>query len=122
MPGISETVRVRSLVGRFLEHDRIYWFGAGGAPEVFIGSADWQRRNLDDRVEVVVPIRDPGHRATLRAVLQSCLADDTLAWRLGADGRYTRATPGRRPHDHQQTMMRWAKTGGPPRAALNTEL
>jgi polyphosphate kinase len=122
VPGVSETVRVRSLVGRFLEHDRIYWFGNGGDPVVLIGSADWQRRNLDDRVEAVVPIQDDSHRATLRAVLWSCLRDDTLAWTLGPDGRYVRATPGRRPHNHQETMMRWATRGGPPRSALNVDL
>ena len=122
LPGVSERIRVRSLVGRFLEHDRIYWFGAGGNPKVFIGSADWQSRNLDDRVEAVVPVRDAGHRATLGAVLRSCLRDDTLAWTLGADGRYTRAEPGRRPHNHQETMMHWAMRGGPPRAALDAHL
>ena len=118
LPGVSETIRVRSIVGRFLEHDRIYWFGNGGDPRVFIGSADWQTRNLDDRVEAVTPVLDAGHRATLTAILWSCLRDDTLAWRLGADGRYVRATPGRRPHDHQAAMMRWATRGGPPAEAL----
>ncbi len=122
LPGVSERIRVRSLVGRFLEHDRIYWFGAGGDPKVFIGSADWQSRNLDDRVEAVVPVRDAGHRATLGAILQSCLRDDALAWTLGADGRYVRAEPGRRPHNHQETMMRWATRGGPPRTALTADL
>ena len=122
LPGISETIRVRSIVGRFLEHDRIYWFGNGGQPEAFIGSADWQTRNLDDRVEAVVPIRDARHRATLRAILWSCLRDDTLAWTLGPDGRYTRATPGAHPHDHQQAMQAWAARGGAPAEARNAVL
>ena len=122
LPGVSETIRVRSIVGRFLEHDRIYWFGNGGQPEAFIGSADWQTRNLDDRVEAVVPVRDARHRATLRAILWSCLRDDTLAWTLGPDGRYTRATPGPRPHDHQFAMRTWATRGGAPAEARNVVL
>ena len=122
LPGISETIRVRSIVGRFLEHDRIFWFGNDGDPAVFVGSADWQRRNLDDRVEAVVPVRDAALRDRLRAVLWSALRDDTLAWVLGADGRYVRATPGRSPHDHQATLMRWAARGGPTRAALEADL
>ena len=122
LPGVSETIRVRSIVGRFLEHDRIYWFGNGGDSRVFIGSADWQSRNLDDRVEAVAPVLDAGHRATLKAVLWSCLRDDTLAWCLNADGRYVRAAPGRRPHDHQAAMMRWAAHGSPPAEALAAAL
>ncbi len=122
LPGISDRIRVRSIVGRFLEHDRIFWFGNGGDPEALIGSADWQRRNLDDRVEAVVPVSDPALRDRLRAILWSCLRDDVRAWTLGADGRYTRATPGRRPHDHQATMMAWAARGGPPAAARRARL
>ncbi len=122
LPGISETIRVRSIVGRFLEHDRIFWFGNDGDPRVFLGSADWQRRNLDDRVEAVVPVRDPALRDRLRAVLWSALRDDTHAWTLGPDGRYARATPGRYPHDHQAAMVRWAERGGPPVRALAARL
>ena len=122
LPGVSETIRVRSIVGRFLEHDRIFWFGNAGDPEVLIGSADWQRRNLDDRVEAVVPVADPALRDRLRAILWSCLRDDARAWTLGPDGRYARATPGRRPHSHQDAMMAWAVRGGPPAAALRATL
>ena len=122
LPGVSETIRVRSIVGRFLEHDRIFWFGNAGDPEALIGSADWQRRNLDDRVEADVPVLDAALRDRLRAILWSCLRDDVRAWRLGPDGRYTRATPGRRPHDHQATMMAWALRGGPPLAARRAVL
>ncbi len=122
LPGVSERIRVRSIVGRFLEHDRIFWFGNGGDPEAFIGSADWQRRNLDDRVEAVVPVSDPSLRDRLRAILWSCLRDDVRAWALGPDGRYVRATPGRSPHDHQAAMMEWATRGGPPAVALRARL
>ncbi len=83
LPGVSERIRVRSIVGRFLEHDRIFWFGTCGDPEVLIGSADWQRRNLDDRVEAVVPVSAPALRDRLRAILWSCLRDDVRAWTLG---------------------------------------
>ncbi|HEX9952373.1 MAG TPA: polyphosphate kinase 1 [Rubricoccaceae bacterium] len=122
LPGISDRIRVRSIVGRFLEHDRIFWFGNGGDPRVFIGSADWQRRNLDDRVEAIVPVRDAALRDRLRAILWSALRDTVRAWTLGADGRYVRAAPGRYAHDHQVTMMAWAERGGPPAHARKARL
>jgi polyphosphate kinase len=94
---LSETIRVRSIVGRYLEHSRIYRFanGAGpGRPQVLIGSADLMPRNLDRRVEVLTPVGDPALQARLDEVLDVELADDVLAWTLGPDGSWTRATPG----------------------------
>ncbi|MDT7856938.1 polyphosphate kinase 1 [Rubrivirga sp. S365] len=92
--GASENVRIVSLVGRFLEHSRIYYFhNDGGHPDVLIGSADWMRRNLDDRVEVVVPVEDETARGRLLRTLQFCLDDNRQAWDLAPDGRYTLRQP-----------------------------
>ena len=92
VPGLSDRIRVRSIVGRFLEHSRIFKFG--GTPtrpgKMFIGSADLWQRNLDRRVEVVVPIEDPELVATLQEVLDVNLADDTHAWALHAEGNWVR--------------------------------
>lgn len=94
LPGVSDRIRVRSIIGRFLEHSRIMAFGNAGAPEYFIGSADWMPRNLDRRVEVMVPIEDPALHARVHGVLETCLRDNRQAWTLGADGRYERLAPG----------------------------
>jgi len=96
VPGMSERIRVRSIVGRYLEHSRIYRFANGdgiGAPRVLIGSADLMPRNLDRRVEALVPVLDPGLQARLDAILEINLADDVLAWLLGADGRWSHIEP-----------------------------
>jgi polyphosphate kinase len=90
VPGISENVRVVSIVGRFLEHSRIYAFRRGEETRVLTGSADLMPRNLDSRVELVTPIEDEGLRAELLDVLERCFADDANAWELGADGVWTR--------------------------------
>ncbi len=89
----SENIRVISVVGRFLEHSRIYYFRNNGHPFVCLGSADWQRRNLDDRVEAVVPVEDPHLKRQLMRTLQLCLADKRLAWELQPDGRYVQQQP-----------------------------
>jgi len=93
VPGMSETIRVRSIVGRFLEHSRIYAFGTGArdAPgEVWIGSADLMHRNLDRRVELLVRVTDPAHRAELRGVISAAMDSRTSSWWLGPDGSWTR--------------------------------
>jgi polyphosphate kinase len=87
--GLSERINVRSILGRFLEHSRIYRFGPEDDDEILIGSADMMHRNLDRRVEVLVRVGDPAHRARLRAILELSLADGT-AWVLGPDGSWTR--------------------------------
>ncbi|HEX3234364.1 MAG TPA: polyphosphate kinase 1 [Gemmatimonadales bacterium] len=86
-PGLSERIRVRALVGRFLEHARIYHFGNGGADEYLIGSADWRSRNLRRRVEVVTSVLDPACRQRLDRILSRELADPS-GWALGSDGTY----------------------------------
>ncbi|MGH7701272.1 MAG: polyphosphate kinase 1, partial [Gemmatimonadales bacterium] len=89
VPGLSDRIRVISLLGRFLEHARIYAFDNAGDPEYYIGSADWRPRNLRRRVEVVAPVRDPACRARLEDILTRELAAPD-AWELGADGAYAR--------------------------------
>lgn len=95
--GLSEGVRVRSIIGRFLEHSRIYRFANGGGSGVsatYIGSADLMQRNLDRRVETLVPVLDARLRERLDDVLATAIADDTLAWTLGSDGRWAKANGG----------------------------
>jgi polyphosphate kinase len=94
IPGAADRVRVRSIVGRFLEHSRIFWFRNGGAEEVYLGSADLMRRNLSRRVEVLFPVRDPALVRHLRdVVLATYLADDVRARRMLPDGSYERVRP-----------------------------
>lgn len=110
IPGISDRIRVRSVVGQFLEHSRLYYFGNGGAPEVYIGSADLMERNLDRRVEVLCPITDATLWPLLRdAVLEVLLRDTDRAWCLQTDGSYTRATPaeGEAPLNSQRFLLDW---------------
>jgi polyphosphate kinase len=93
VPGISETIRVNSVVGRFLEHSRIYAFERNGETKVYIGSADLMPRNLDTRVELVTPVEDPVLRDDLLDTLERSLADDTNSWDLGPDNIWRRRTP-----------------------------
>jgi polyphosphate kinase len=92
IPGLSETIRVRSILGRFLEHSRIYAFGHGDDPgsEVWIGSADLMHRNLDRRVEALVRVADPAQQAELRALIGLAMDDGTASWWLDGDGTWTR--------------------------------
>jgi len=93
VPGVSETITVRSIVGRFLEHSRIFWFDNAGDPDVFIGSADLMTRNIDRRVEVLTPVRDPALRERLGEILATYLADNVKARCMSPDGTYERVTP-----------------------------
>ncbi len=109
VPGVSETITVTSVVGRFLEHSRIFWFANDGDEEVLIGSADLMPRNLDGRVEVLVPVRDPGLAATLRdEILKVHLADTAKNRRLLPDGGHERIRPtdGTTALDSQLWMIR----------------
>ena len=94
VPGVSETINVVSVVGRFLEHSRIYAFHRGEHRTCYIGSADLMPRNLDTRVELLAPVEDEELRAELEDTLERCLADDTFAWTLGPDGRWSRREGG----------------------------
>ncbi|MBC7630203.1 RNA degradosome polyphosphate kinase [Aeromicrobium sp.] len=90
VPGLSDNIRVRSVLGRYLEHSRVYWFAGGGEAEAWIGSADLMHRNLDRRVEVLVRIPTPGHITFLGELLATIGSDDTASWHLEADGSWTR--------------------------------
>jgi len=105
--GKSETIRVRSIVGRFLEHARLFYFHNGGAGEYYFGSADWMRRNLEFRVEAVVPVEDTALQAELRAILDLQLADNANAWELTGGGAWVRRRPaaGEAPCDSQAQLM-----------------
>ena len=91
--GLSETISVVSVVDRYLEHARIFRFRNGGAPLTFISSADWMPRNLDRRIELMVPVEDPPGADKLAQILETCLADTRQAWTLRADGTYERRQP-----------------------------
>lgn len=94
LAGVSENIRVRSIVGRFLEHSRVYYFGNDGKPEVWLSSADCMERNFFRRVELAFPIETRRLRQRVMRELKWYLADNTQAWLLGSDGRYQRAEPG----------------------------
>jgi polyphosphate kinase len=109
LPGLSDRARVVSVVGRFLEHSRIYYFRNGGNEEYYIGSADCMKRNLESRVEVLVPVEDPGLRKDLRLVLDAQLGDPRGAWDMGPDGSYAqRGAGGEAKHSHQ-VLVEWAE-------------
>jgi polyphosphate kinase len=93
LAGISDTVRVHSVVGRFLEHSRIFYFENDGDPEFYIGSADWMTRNLDRRVEAVAPVEDPALRDELRTILEVMLEDNRRRWVMDHDGTYEQIRP-----------------------------
>ena len=105
VPGVSETINVVSVVGRFLEHSRIYSFHGGNEHTYYIGSADLMPRNLDTRVELLAPVEDPELQADLEDTLERCFADDTNAWTLDAEGVWSRRT-GRRRSVHRELMER----------------
>ena len=94
VPGVSDNIRVVSVVGRFLEHSRIYGFVRGDERRYWIGSGDLMPRNLDTRVELLTPLLDETLRADLEDTLDRCFADNTNAWELDADGAWTRRSAG----------------------------
>ncbi len=93
VPGLSENISVRSIVGRFLEHSRVFWFEHGGKPRLYLSSADWMERNFFRRVEVAFPVQNARLRARIRADLDAYLGDTCNAWLLQPDGSYRRAVP-----------------------------
>jgi polyphosphate kinase len=117
VPGQSTNIRARSIVGRYLEHSRIYRFANGsapGEPSYLIGSADFMRRNLDRRVEALVPVREPHLQGELEEILRVNLADDTLAWELGSDGVWRHVPRGGTVETHERLQELALARLGPP--------
>jgi polyphosphate kinase len=112
VPGLSETIQVRSILGRFLEHSRVYSFENGGEPEVWIGSADLMHRNLDRRVETLVRVRDQGHCADLIGRFDLAMGMDTQCWLLGDEGRWTRHDGSVHIQTHLMRTRRWRTVDG----------
>lgn len=108
VPGLSDTISVVSIVDRFLEHSRILYFHHGGEPRIFISSADWMERNLDRRIELLVPVESEPARLRLVSILEACLADTAKGRQLLPDGRYVRSKPkpGSDPARSQETLYR----------------
>jgi polyphosphate kinase len=111
IPGLSETVQVIAVVGRFLEHARIYYFRNGGEEEYYIGSADLMQRNLESRVEVVAPVEDSKLQQELRLIIDAQLSSRRNVWEMQSDGTYTERqdTSGKRSLDPQETFIQLAQ-------------
>jgi len=125
--GLSENITVHSIVGRFLEHARIFYFENAGEPEWYIGSADWMTRNLDYRVEAVTPVENRQLREQLRFILEASLVDNRRRWVMQSDGQYEQVTPGDEPvRDIQEILMAATKAavarGHGPGLAVDTNL
>src|SRR6186713_1445718 len=115
IPGVSENIRVRSVVGRFLEHSRVFYFGNGGADELYLASADWMERNFFRRVEIAFPVREETHRKRILRDLNSYLSDNTQAWSLERDGHYSRCMRGNEPaRDAQGGLLARYAAGSAP--------
>jgi len=119
VPGVSDNIRVISIVGRFLEHSRLFYFSNGGQEEFYFGSADWMPRNFDRRVEAVAPVEDHALHPRLHSLLQLLLADNRQAWVLSADGSYAQRNPDGEPEIASHQLLigdpwgeRWAAEAG----------
>src|SRR5262249_34039048 len=113
VPGVSENITVRSIVGRFLEHSRVVYFENGGEPDMSCASADWMERNFFRRVEVAFPIRRPEHRERILQDLEVCLQDNCQAWRLQPDSHYERIKRGNERAVNAQAELLTAYAAGP---------
>ena len=106
IPGLSENIRVRSIIGRFLEHSRVFYFQNGGSDEVYLASADWMDRNFFRRIELCFPVLDPAlKRRVIREGLQPYLDDNCQAWAMAADGSYELLKPRRRRRSAQEELL-----------------
>ena len=123
IPGVSENITVRSIIGRFLEHSRIYYFANAGEPVVYVGSADWMPRNLYNRIEVIFPVEDPGLKARIiDEILSRHLVDNTKSWTLQKDGSHCRPEldSDSEKHDSQSEFLELSLGNSPKRAARAT--
>ncbi len=121
LPGVSENIRVISVIGRLLEHSRLFWFANNGEAELFLGSADWMPRNLDRRVEAVVPVLDPNISLQLEWLLQLYL-DDAHGWLMQPDGSYIeRDAEAKGPVAQQELMELWSLRSAPAEALAKWE-
>jgi polyphosphate kinase len=105
VPGVSDNISVRSIVGRFLEHSRVYWFENGGRQQLLLSSADWMERNFFRRIEVAFPLSLARLRTRVREDLETYLGDTVNAWLLQADGSYVRAVAEGMPVDSQAALL-----------------
>jgi polyphosphate kinase len=112
IPGLSDRIRVVSIIGRFLEHSRVWYFANGGEPEVSISSADWMPRNLDRRIEAAVPLDSPVERERVRELLELMWSDNRQAWDLGSDGAWTQRVPGEKEIATHKAMVEYYREGG----------
>ena len=110
----SENIRVRSIVGRFLEHSRVFWFANGGQAEIFCSSADWMERNFFRRVEIAFPIRREKYKRRILEDLEIYLKDDMQAWELDSAGHYLRRASGKDGGVCAQTSLLASYTAGRP--------
>jgi polyphosphate kinase len=110
LPGVSENISVLSVIGRFLEHSRVFWFANAGEPEMFLGSADWMPRNLDRRVEAVAPVEDESLRRQLEKLMLLYL-EDTTAWVMHSDGQFSQRQPEGEQNSAQAALMERWRTG-----------
>ncbi|MEB3241369.1 MAG: RNA degradosome polyphosphate kinase, partial [Synechococcus sp.] len=113
LAGHSESISVVSVIGRFLEHSRVFWFGNGSAAEVFIGSADWMSRNLDRRVEAVTPVEDLQLRERLEQLMRTYLNDNRDAWDMDSNGQFLQRRPeGKELQSQLELMHSWRSVQG----------
>jgi polyphosphate kinase len=119
VPGVSERIRVLSIIGRFLEHSRIWYFANDGAPEYFFGSADWMTRNFDRRVEAVAPVEDAALHPRIHSLLETCLVDNRQAWELTPNGTWRQRSPDGRERATHRALIRdsWGLRGSDSGAA-----
>ena len=124
LPGVSDNIKVVSIIGRFLEHSRLWYFHNDGQPSFHIGSADWMPRNLDRRVEAVAPVEDEGLHADLRALIEVILADDRQAWDLHSDGTWRqRRASGEIDHPTHTILLEesWGRSVAPSSVSASTD-